>query len=180
MRVIAGLAKGRRLVSPATPDTRPLTDRAKEGVFSSLGERVEGARVLDLYAGSGALGIEALSRGAATCVLVERGGEALEALHRNVESVDLGGKVAAESVEAYLANASGAFDLAFVDPPWATDEQGLAAVLEGLARVMAPGGSVVVHRKAGAPAPRPPESLRLEDQRRYGDAGIYRYVMEPR
>ncbi len=102
MRIIAGSAKGRRLEAPRTSDTRPITDRAKESIFSSLGDRVVGARVLDLYAGSGAFGLEALSRGSASAEFVERGREAVGVLRRNVESTGLGGRIVADDVVRFL------------------------------------------------------------------------------
>jgi hypothetical protein len=93
MRIIAGKAKGRRLSAPDGPGTRPVTDRVKEAVFSSIGDWVEDADVADLYAGSGSFGLEALSRGARSAVFVENGFRAIEALKRNISSVALGGEV---------------------------------------------------------------------------------------
>ncbi len=175
MRVIAGVAKGRRLAGPKGDATRPMTDRAKEALFSSIGARVAGAAVLDLYAGTGSLGLEALSRGAAAATFVERDRGALASLRRNVEAVGLGGTVVAGDVGAMLAAECGPFDLAFVDPPYAVSLASLADVLRLLDHRLAPGATIVVHRRAGQPAPEVPSSWETAAERRYGDSVLYRY-----
>src|SRR5687767_6729434 len=115
MRVIAGAARGRPLVAPAGRDTRPTSDRAREGLFSTLDSLtdVEGARVLDLYAGSGAVGLEALSRGAAAVVLVESDMKAASVVKRNIEAVGLpGARVVVDRVERFLAgDTAAAYDI---------------------------------------------------------------------
>jgi len=177
MRVIAGFAKGRRLLAPRGEGTRPMMDRAREGLFSSLGEKVAGTRVLDLYAGSGSLGLEALSRGAAEAVFVERSRAALAALRANLAAVGLGGQVVAADVGAYLQRATGPFDLVFVDPPYALPLASVESILGGLAGLLAAGGTVVLHRRAGeglGPLP----GLAVIDRRRYGDTEITRLAKE--
>ncbi len=175
MRVIAGAAKGRRLVGPAGRDTRPMTDRAREALFSSLGPAVAGARVLDLYAGAGTLGLEALSRGAESAVFVERDRKALAALRTNVAAVALGGEVAARDVAGYVAGCGAEFDVVFVDPPYALAEGVLGEVLADLDRAVSPGGVVIVHRRAGGPPPRGPDSWETSGGRRYGDTMLWRF-----
>ncbi|MBN2114322.1 MAG: 16S rRNA (guanine(966)-N(2))-methyltransferase RsmD [Acidimicrobiia bacterium] len=177
MRVISGLAKGRRLLAPRGGGTRPMTDRAREGIFSSLGTVVAGARVLDLYAGSGSLGLECLSRGAAAVVFVERSRAALAALRANVAAVGLGGEVVAEDVASFLGRWGGPFDLAFVDPPYALPLASVEQVLGALVRLLAGGGTVVLHRRAGERL-HPPPGLEVVDRRRYGDSEITRLVKE--
>ena len=118
MRVIAGKARGRRLKAPDTDGTRPVTDRVREAVFSSIGSWVEDAVVADLYAGSGSFGIEALSRGARSAVFVENGRKALTTLRENLATVGLGGTVVASSVQAYLDGSDQVVHLIFMDPPW--------------------------------------------------------------
>jgi 16S rRNA (guanine966-N2)-methyltransferase len=177
VRIIAGIAKGRRLVSPGAA-TRPMTDRAKEGIFSSLAGAVPDALVLDLFAGSGSLGLEALSRGAASVVFVERDRKALVALRTNVAAVGLGGEVVAADVEDYLERAPGGFDLAFVDPPYALSLPSVERILAGLVPSLAEGGIVVLHRRAAAERSEFGPLLRLDDRRRYGDAEITRLVKE--
>jgi len=177
MRIIAGAAKGRRLASPGAA-TRPMTDRAREGLFSSLGPALIGAVVLDLYAGSGSLGLESLSRGAASAVFVERDRQALMALRTNVEAVGLGGEVIAADVEGYLDRGVGGFDLAFVDPPYALSLPSVERILGKLTPSMAGGGIVVLHRRAADERPQLAPLLAVTDRRRYGDAEITRLVKE--
>jgi 16S rRNA (guanine966-N2)-methyltransferase len=117
MRVVAGEFKGRRLQTARGTRTRPTADRVREALFSMLGD-VSGARVLDLYAGSGALGIEALSRGAESAVFVERDQAALAALRRNLDAVGARAEVRRQDVLRFLARPEGTFDLVFCDPPY--------------------------------------------------------------
>jgi 16S rRNA (guanine966-N2)-methyltransferase len=180
MRVIAGSAKGRRLFGPETSDTRPLTDRAKEALFSALGDRVVGAQILDLYAGSGSIGIEALSRGAAKAVFVEKGRKALDALRRNLNTVGFtNGVVIEQSVETYVGSAQGDFDLVFCDPPWAVATDDVEQVMKAVDRITAPGAEFIVQRRAPDREPVPPPGWRHVTTRRYGDGKICRYVKEP-
>jgi 16S rRNA (guanine966-N2)-methyltransferase len=117
VRVIAGDFKGRRLHTARGTRTRPTADRVREALFSMLGD-VSGARVLDLYAGSGALGIEALSRGAESALFVERDEPALAALRRNLEAVGADAEVRRKDVLGFLARPDGTYDLVFCDPPY--------------------------------------------------------------
>jgi len=176
MRIIAGTAKGRRIRSLGG-ETRPMTDRVREGVFSSLGRLVAGADVVDLYAGTGAVGLEALSREASSVVFVERSRRALEVLRANVAAVGLGGTVVAGDVERFLRETAGEFTLGFVDPPYAASLASVQTVLGLLARRLAPGATVVLHRRAGT-GPEQVEGLRITDRRRYGDSEITRLVKE--
>jgi 16S rRNA (guanine966-N2)-methyltransferase len=147
MRVIAGLAKGARL-APVPSGTRPLSDRAREGLFSSLGAAVEGARCVDLFAGTGALGIEALSRGAASCLFVDRASAAVRAIRENLSRTGLGDRatVVRSEAGAALGRTADPFDLAFLDPPYAYDPEALSRVIAGLAGCVAPGGSMALTR----------------------------------
>jgi 16S rRNA (guanine966-N2)-methyltransferase len=125
---VAGIAKGRRLVTPPGLDTRPTSDRVREAIFNALGsiDAVAGARVLDLFAGSGALGIEALSRGAASAVFVDISAAALEAVRTNLETTGLEGT--SIRIDAHKYD-DGPFELALLDPPYATTDQQWAALL---------------------------------------------------
>jgi len=175
MRIISGKAKGRKLRRPA-PGTRPFTDRNREALFSSLGSSVEGSRVLDLYAGTGSLGLEALSRGAGSAIFVEWNPPAVTILRENLASAGLGGEVVATDVVDFLGTSSEAFDLAFVDPPY---ELPLASVEEVLADLMDrldSGATAVVHRRYGEAQPSAPSGLDMAWERRYGDAQIWRYT----
>ena len=145
MRVIAGAARGVPLAVPRGRATRPITDRVKETLFAILGDRVPGARVLDLYAGSGAIGIEALSRGAASADFVERGRPSVDAIRANLDATRLadGARVHAVPVERFLAEAPGGpWDLVVLDPPY--EERAIVAPLRALATHLAPGATVVV------------------------------------
>jgi 16S rRNA (guanine966-N2)-methyltransferase len=175
MRIIAGKARGRRLKSPDTKDTRPVTDRAREAVFSSIGRWVEDALVADLYAGSGSFGLEALSRGAQSVVFVERGRKAVQALRANVRAVGLGGTVIEGTVQDYLGKANHVFHLVFMDPPWEQPTSQLTRDLGELDRLLLPGAEVVISRRKGDPVPDPPENWRVATDRRYGDTRIVRY-----
>ncbi len=175
MRVIAGSAKGRRLRGPAGDETRPMMDRVKEALFSSLGSRVVDARVLDLYAGSGALGIESLSRGAESATFVERGRAALEALRANLTALGFEGRVVAGDVGGYLADADELFELVFVDPPYRLSLALVGEVLKGAAALLANGGVIVLHRRAGEEAPDVPAATSRIDDRRYGDTQLWIY-----
>jgi 16S rRNA (guanine966-N2)-methyltransferase len=170
MRIIAGKAKGRRLSTPKR-GTRPMTGRARESVFAVLGERIVDAAVLDLYAGSGSLGLEALSRGAASAVFVERSPAAIGCLNENIASVGLGGTARSGDVAKVIGRIEGPFDVVFVDPPYADDDSDVAQVLARLASILASDGVIVVHRQ-GSGVPHPPDFLTSVDERRYGDAVV--------
>jgi 16S rRNA (guanine966-N2)-methyltransferase len=134
MRVVAGTARGRRLVAPDSQDTRPTSDRVRESIFNALHslDAIDGASVVDLFAGSGALGIEALSRGAAHCTFVEISREAGAIIRDNLDRAGLADRATIEtrSVDAYLLTQPGPFDLALCDPPYAFD--GWPALLAAL------------------------------------------------
>lgn len=177
MRVIAGTAKGRRLTAPPGERTRPTADRVKEALFSSLQPDLLDASVLDLYAGSGALGIEALSRGASHVTFVERSRRAARSLRQNLEVTDLVGRaeVIERPVLAVLESApvGAPFDVVFLDPPYgiATDE--LAEVLRALVPHLAAGCRISVEGSVHGTPPRWPSSVRAERERRYGDTVLY-------
>ena len=173
MRVVAGSAKGRRLAAPKGGATRPFTDRAKEALFSSLGGRVADARVLDLYAGSGSLGIEALSRGAREATFVEKSWRALQSIEANLDACGFTGTVVSSDVAEFLAKSTGQFDLVFVDPPYSLSLALVNNVLAAAADRLAEGGTMVVHRRAGETPPTPPIPTELSDERRYGDTQLY-------
>ena len=168
MRVVAGRLGGRRLLAPPGRDTRPTSDRVREALFSILGP-LDGLRVLDLFAGSGALGIEALSRGAAEAVFVERAPRAAAVVRGNLEALGLEAAVVRADARAALRDASAradAYDLVFLDPPYrdaAAWGRELSAALPG---VLAPGARVVTESDRRAPLDL---TLPLADERRYGD-----------
>ena len=171
MRVIAGSAAGIRLASPRGGATRPIADRVKETLFAILAPRLAGARVLDLYAGSGAIGIEALSRGAQHATFVERHPGTAEVIRDNLRRTGLAaaGSVVVGDVARVLAGAPPEpIDLAVLDPPYADDE--LTPVLVALRRWLAPGAVVVVkHFWRAAPAAEGLETVRT---RRFGETAL--------
>ena len=170
MRIIAGEARGRRLGVPAS-GTRPMTGRARESIFSILAPRLVGATILDLYAGSGSLGLEALSRGADGVTFVEQNRAAIRIIEANVEAVGLGGSVVQGSVSSVLARLAPIYDIVFLDPPYSDPDETVTEILTRLEGVLAPGGVVVLHRQA-ASSPAMPEFLTCIDERRYGDAVV--------
>jgi 16S rRNA (guanine966-N2)-methyltransferase len=177
MRIIAGLAKGRRIGAPPGEDVRPTADRVREALFSSLQPLLPGARVLDLYAGSGALGLEAVSRGAAHATLVERDRRTLAVLRANVEVVGLPGVVViAQDVGSALAGVlpGAPFDLVLADPPYRTTADEIGRVLVGVLAHLAPGATVVVERARRDPAPTWPPELVAGEPRAYGATVLHR------
>ena len=172
MRVIAGSAGGIRLDAPRDRLTRPITDRVKETLFAILGERVVDARALDLYAGSGAIGIEALSRGASHATFVDRSREAVELIRRNLQRTHLESqaRVVGMKVDRFLAdNAEDRYDLAFLDPPY--EVRAILAPLERLGPMLAPGATVVVKAFWRTPIPAP-DGLRPWRERRFGETAL--------
>jgi 16S rRNA (guanine966-N2)-methyltransferase len=172
MRVIAGRAGGVRLVVPRDPHTRPITDRVKETLFAILGEQVIDAVVLDLYAGSGAIGIEALSRGAAHATFVERRREAVAAIRGNLERAKLAGAatVVAGDVVGFLSAAvERRYSIAFLDPPY--EERAILAPLERLVAHLAPRATVVV-KHFWRTEISPPAGLASVRQRRFGETTL--------
>jgi 16S rRNA (guanine966-N2)-methyltransferase len=177
-RIVAGEAKGRRLAVPPA-GTRPTSERAREALFNSLGGLVDldGARVLDLFAGTGAVGLEALSRGAAAVWFVESDRGACDVLRRNIATVGLGGATLHRAqVASFLAGRAPdePFDVAYLDPPYAYAEDELAAVLEALVGGwLAPAAVVVVERSARGAEPRWPIHVTPLKQRRYGEGMLW-------
>jgi len=177
MRVIAGTHKGRRLRAPATPGTRPVTDRVKESIFSSLGPEVRDAVVADLYAGAGSFGIEAISRGATRVTFVEVARPAVQALQENLAALSMAGELVVTEVDRFLARPGERFDVVFCDPPWPLPSAELQAILEKLLDRLSDEAVVVVTRRSSDPIPLPLGYL-IEDERRFGDTRIIRYRKE--
>jgi 16S rRNA (guanine966-N2)-methyltransferase len=172
MRIVAGAAKGRRLVAPKGDDVRPTADRAKEALFASLQPLLAGARVLDLFAGSGALGLEALSRGAAGVTFVERDRAALQAIATNTEVV---ARPVARALGEDLPGSP--FDLVLADPPYRTPKAEVERVLAAVVAHLAPGATVIIERSVRDGVPPWPPELERGDPRRYGDTALHRASM---
>ena len=180
MRIIAGAARGMRL-GPVPPGVRPVSDRAREGVFSSLGEAVAGARVLDLFAGSGALGLEALSRGAVSATFVERDRTAAAAIRDNLVRTQLGpGDVVIAEARRFLERRrerEAEFDLVFLDPPYEYGPPGLDEVLAAVGRAVTAAGpwTVVLTRANRSSTHVIPVDWAAARRLRYGDSLVFLY-----
>jgi 16S rRNA (guanine966-N2)-methyltransferase len=183
-RIVSGFAGSLTLQVPKS-GTRPTSDRVREAIFSALDARdaVRDARVLDLYSGSGALGLEAASRGAASVVLVERSAAAAQVCRRNAAAVASAAKAArrvvpdldvrASSVQSYLVGATGLFDVVFIDPPYLTGDEELVGVLTALVPLLSEDAVVCVERSARDPEPTLPDALIVERRKDYGETAIY-------
>jgi 16S rRNA (guanine966-N2)-methyltransferase len=182
MRITGGAFRSRSLRAPRGASTRPTSDRVREALFSILGARgsLAGARVLDLWAGTGALALEALSRGAASATLVDSSREAAEAIRANVEALGVADR--ARVIATTVARAVGAmegqpFDLVFADPPYKDVALGVpSAIAELVHRGLVADGATVVVEHASRDAPPALPALAQEDTRRYGDTSITFYA----
>jgi 16S rRNA (guanine(966)-N(2))-methyltransferase RsmD len=182
MRIVAGAARGRTLATPKKADTiRPTADRTRETLFNVLGQWCEGLQVLDLYAGTGALGLEAVSRGATRAVLVDRDREALELCRLNTETCGFGAQVeiVASPVEKVWARLRGRqFQLVFADPPYKLESG--RATLEALEAhgLLGPGATVVFEHGKAEVLPAEVGRLTRVDERAFGDTrvSIYRFA----
>jgi 16S rRNA (guanine966-N2)-methyltransferase len=177
-RIIAGTARGRRLEVPRGTSTRPTSDKVRGAVFNVLGQFFDGGEVLDLYAGTGALALEALSRGCARAVCVEADRGAAETLRRNAEALGFADRVEVlhGRVPQALARLPRArFALAFVDPPYA---EGPDTALVALGDLLAPGARAVAEHDARRPPPDRVGALALADRRDYGSTGISIYLRD--
>jgi 16S rRNA (guanine966-N2)-methyltransferase len=174
MRVISGIHRGRRLTAPRGRDTRPTSDRVREALFSILGP-VTGARVLDLFAGSGALAIEALSRGAAQATLVDSSAVAMAAIERNLAALGMVAETRRQRASAFLQAArvdARQYDLVFLDPPYRHASELAGELSAALPAVLAPQARVIAESDRRAPMTL---ELPLHDERRYGDTLIRIY-----
>jgi 16S rRNA (guanine(966)-N(2))-methyltransferase RsmD len=180
VRVVAGTYGGRRLVAPRGTSTRPTSDRVREALFSILFD-VESMRVLDLFAGTGAIGIEALSRGASSAAFVEDDRRALTALRKNLDSLRIQeprARVYAERVERtldLLFEKGETFDLIFADPPYRDAPRALPEVLRQSGRLLEIGGRIVLELSDDGLPPDAPMGLALERVKRYGDTVLAFY-----
>jgi 16S rRNA (guanine966-N2)-methyltransferase len=168
VRVVAGEFKGRRLRMPRGASTRPTADRVREALFSMLGD-VTGARVLDLYAGSGALGIEALSRGAASAVFVERDARAAAAIQANLDAVGAEAEVSRGDALAFVRRDGRSYDLVFCDPPYDSGPRIAAQLAERLPALLSTDARIVTESDKRHPLELPFPLLR---ERTYGDTRI--------
>ena len=176
MRVITGTARGRRLLELEGLETRPTTDRVKEGVFSALQFDIEGRRVLDLFAGTGQMGIECLSRGAASAVFVDRRKDAFALVKKNLALTNLQDRARVVNGDAleFLSGTREAFDLVFLDPPYASGllERALERLTAPGFDILAPYGIIVAEHPAEKALPAPPPPCRRLRTYRYGKIAV--------
>ena len=183
MRIIAGIHRGRGILPPPGRTTRPITDRVKESLFSILTGQISGARVADVFAGTGSLGLEALSRGARFCCFVERDRHALRLLKQNIQALTLEDLSNVTAKNAWLLphwhNKSEPFDLIFLDPPYADSrdsgpDSNLGKLLTELAesQILSPAGTVILRHEAAHPPANNYGLLVLSQSRRYGSMGL--------
>lgn len=182
MRIVAGKAKGRTLLAPKNAQRiRPTADRVRESMFNILGQTCDGLAVLDLFAGTGALGFEAVSRGAASALLVDRDREALELCRKNADALGFTDQVEIVSMPvdralAMLAKAKRSFDLIFIDPPYA-DEVGTEMVAAlGTHQLVAAGGRICVEHSKHEEVPEQVGAFSRVDQRRFGETLVSFFV----
>ena len=181
MRVIAGTSRGRRLATFAGRNVRPTPDRVREALFSILRSKIgsfSGIRVLDLFAGSGALAIEALSRGAASALLVDQAPESIRIIRENLERcllADRASVLACDAWQALQGLSAGAFDLVFIDPPYGRGLAERAVIEAGRLELLSEKGVLCVETAAGEPLPESAGALYSIDRRRYGSIMINFY-----
>ena len=181
MRIIAGEMRSRKLKAPEGMDTRPTADRVKEALFSILLNRLPGARVLDLYGGSGALALEALSRGAANAVIVDLSAKACQAIQENIDTLGCRDRARLLRMKdtaalAALQKQGDVFDLIFLDPPYRMDTAPICAAIVEMGLLRQGGTVIVEHSRETPPKVQPP--LRMTDHREYGVAGLSFYQRE--
>lgn len=187
-RIIAGFAGSLALAVPGA-GTRPTSDRVREAIFSALEARsaIVGARVVDLYAGSGALGLEAASRGAAGVTLVERNVAAAQVCRNNAARVKKNAPnnspleiiLSGQPVQAFLSSSLATWDLALLDPPYELDDDELLQNLESLVPRLAPDATVVLERSSRSPEPEWPSGLALDRRKDYGDTTLWWLSAQP-
>lgn len=177
MRVITGSARGRRLKTPENYDIRPTTDNVKESVFNIIQFDIEGKRVLDLFAGTGQLGIECLSRGAESAVFVDHSREAIKIIKENLAVCGLKGVVAEQDSLTYLKNC-GKFDLIFVDPPYDADlyEEVLNSI--NMFDILNDGGIIICEARRGRVFPQMTGDYRKVKEYNYGSVKLCKYAKE--
>jgi len=176
MRITGGTGRGTRLRVPAGDRVRPTADKVKQALFNILGDRVRDAVVLDLYAGTGGIGIEALSRGASRAVLVDDSRKSLQVIRRNVEQAGCGdaAQVIAAKAESFIRKAAERFDIVFLDPPYTQEIERLLDLIAG-SELLEPDAIVVAEHFKKQPSPESAGGLSLYREARYGDTVLAFY-----
>ena len=177
MRVTGGTGRGRRLKAPAGSGVRPTSDKVKQALFNILGQKAAGAVFLDLYAGAGGIGIEALSRGAERVVFVDASRESVKTIKQNIEQTGFGDRAAViqSDVETFLRRPSGPYDIVFLDPPYAVDMAPLLVRAAG-AGILKRDAVVIAEHFKKQPSPERAGSLTLLREAKYGDTVLAFYM----
>ena len=172
MRVITGIARGRKLVAPEGLDVRPTADKVKEGIFSAVQFELEGARVLDLFAGSGQMGIEALSRGAERAVFIDSSLRSIRCVNENLRNkgFERQSEVINRDSYDYIKLTSQTFDIIILDPPYRYNH--IANILPFAAKKLRDGGIIICEYETEADEPAAPEGMRLRKTYRYGKINV--------
>lgn len=178
MRVITGTARGRRLKTPDNYDIRPTTDNVKESVFNIIQFDIEGRQVLDLFAGTGQLGIECLSRGAAGAVFVDRDRDAVRIVKDNLKTCGMKATVLQEDSISFL-NHCGKFDVIFIDPPYDSNLYESALKIINLVDILSEGGIIICEARREKVLPEMTEPYRKRKEYNYGKVKICIYTKEP-
>lgn len=177
MRVISGSVRGRKLKTPENYDIRPTTDNVKESIFNIIQFDIEGRRVLDLFAGTGQLGIECLSRGAESVVFIDQSREAVKIIKDNLKSCGLKGTVLQQDAMSYL-RACGSFDLIFIDPPYDSTLYGPALEIINSVDILSDGGIIVCESRRENTLPELNAPYRKRKEYNYGKVKLTLYVKE--
>jgi 16S rRNA (guanine966-N2)-methyltransferase len=185
MRIISGIAKGRKILSPEGMNTRPTLDRIKQSIFNIIQNRLEGAKALDVFAGTGSLGLEAVSRGAAECYLMDKGESTFKYLKQNVENLDFKDKCKCFNIDSYaglkeLGSKGLTFDLIFIDPPYLKEMIPPAVDIIKEKSLLASDGLIVAKIDSSERLYTGNEVIELFDHRKYGNTTVclYRYREE--
>ena len=181
MRVTGGIGRGRRLKVPSGSRVRPTSDKVKQALFNILGDRVEGSYFLDLYAGAGGIGIEALSRGAARVLFVDASRDSLDVVKQNIEQMGFGdnAEVMLSTAESFLRKRTGHYDIVFLDPPYAEELQPLLELIAG-AGILKDESVVIAEHFKKQPSPEQAGGLTLYRLAKYGDTVLAFYKQEGR
>jgi 16S rRNA (guanine(966)-N(2))-methyltransferase RsmD len=179
MRVTGGIGRGRRLKVPTGSRVRPTSDKVKQALFNILGDRVAGSAFLDLFAGAGGIGIEALSRGAGRVVFVDASRDSLNSIKQNLEQTGFGDRaeVVLSKAASFLKKPSGPYDIVFLDPPYAEETAPLLEQIAG-ARILKPDSILIAEHFKKQPSPERAGSLERYREARYGDTVLAFYKQE--
>ena len=177
MRVITGTARGRKLAAPSNNDIRPTTDNVKESVFNIIQFDIEGRKILDLFAGTGQLGIECLSRGAESAVFIDQSREAIRLVRDNLKTCGLNGTVLQMDAEAFLKTC-GKFDLIFLDPPYASDLYDKVLKLINSVDILSDGGIIICEAARDKSLPELSLPYRKVREYHYGKVKLCKYTKE--